>query len=81
MAVELGHIGGWLLGRADVSSWVGSGVKVTVPYLGQGAVTPCVPLLAVQADQDALAQKEHGPYEHVPRRAGVLVVHREVQQP
>lgn len=33
-----------------------------VPYLGQGAVLPCIPLLAVQADLDALAQKKHDPH-------------------
>ena len=52
-----------------------------VPYLGQGAVAPCVPLLAVQADLDALAQKEHGPHEHVPRWARAPVMHHEVQWP
>lgn len=37
-------------------------VGVVVPYLGQGAVSPSIPLLAVQANLDALAQKQHGPH-------------------
>lgn len=37
-------------------------VGVMVTYLGQGAVSPCIPLLAIQANLDALAQKQHGPH-------------------
>ena len=61
-AVELGNNRGLALGRASMSSWVGSGVRVMVPYLGRGAVPLCIPLLAVQANLDAQAQKEDGPH-------------------
>lgn len=50
-------------------------------YLGQGTVSPSIPLLAVQADLDALAQEEKDPHQDIPGRACVLVVHGEVQQP
>lgn len=50
-------------------------------YLGQGAVAPCILLLAVQADLDALAQESKGPCEHVPRWARQPVVHREFSGP
>ena len=50
-------------------------------YLGLGAVAPCIPLLAVQADLDALAQEEQGPHEHSPHWSPAPVVHCEVQWP
>lgn len=55
-------------------------MDVMVLYLGQGAVPPCKPLLAVQADLDALAQKQHGPHQHVPRWTLVPVMHHEVHR-
>ena len=79
LAVELGKNKGLAIGkgrRIPLNGKLSAGVLV--PYLGQGTVLPCIPLLAVQADLDALAQKQHGPHQHVPRWPCVLVMHHEV---
>jgi hypothetical protein len=68
----------WLLVMA---SRTGSWERIKFPYLGQGTVPLRIPLLAVQADLNALAQKEQGPQKHIPCWARVPVVHGEVQQP
>lgn len=61
IAVELGKNRGLAIGNERHVLLKGE-LGIMAPYLGQGAVPPCIPLLAVQADLDALAQKEHGPH-------------------
>lgn len=52
----------------------------SVTHVFHGAVLAGVPLLAVEADDDTLAQEEGCPHDHVPDRPFPTVIKDEVEE-
>lgn len=45
----------------------------------QGAILMCIPLLAIKANDDTLAQKKRGPHNHIPNGPFSTVIKNEVE--